>query len=213
MVDYQRDRTIMQILLIDTCNMFNEFEINKKIDILLHSLSERYNSLHKIRGRVQGIGIWSLGVMVGICGWLLKGDIILNIFQKTIYILAAIGAFLVIRFLYLNDLKKGFKSQQRVAVKIEKSLKLFEPGFFLTGDSIFPMKWLDAGTNEGEGKFFQTTYILLYIGILFVVLSILFNGVNNNIKIKNNHDFHHSTSKKCSYQSFNNNKQYILKPF
>jgi hypothetical protein len=70
----------------------------------------------------------------------------------------------VVRHVYLRDLEKGFRSQQRVAVRIEECLGLYR--------GIYPMEWQKAGVDSSPGRFFASTYALLYLGsgILALVL-------------------------------------------
>lgn len=151
-------------------------ENDKKSEILVSALQERYQSMHIIRERVQNIGIWILGVLGGVGGWVLQSDKCLGFFNKILYLLALFAVFHVIRFHYLEDLNRGFKGQQKVASKIEKILNLYKPKFFSDdNDSVYPELWEKAGTKEGEGNFFKTTYLLIYIGFVFVSLSILFS--------------------------------------
>lgn len=157
--------------------MITEIEKNKKVDILLMALKERYDSIHKIRDRVQAIGIWTLGILVGIGGWLIQSDVILTIFQKIISIGAVMASYCAIQYYYFKDLNKGFKGQQRAAVKIEKALGFFTPKFFNDEDkSFYDQKWEMAGTDEGEGNFFSTSDLLILIGVCFVIGIILVNG-------------------------------------
>jgi hypothetical protein len=157
--------------------MMKELNSEKKADILIAALEERYRSLHAIRERVQSVGIWYLGIMLGVAGWLLQSDILLSCLQKRVYILAIIISFIAIRFFYLENLCSGFKSQQRTAVKIEKALGFFVPGFFDGSDkSLYPESWEKAGAEDGEGKFFKTSYLLIYIGTGFLIATILING-------------------------------------
>lgn len=159
--------------------MFKDINSDKKTDILLLALGERYQSIREIRNRVQNTGVWILGVMLAIGGWLFQSEVALSLLQKKIFIIAIVAVFVVVRFLYLRDLSIGFKGQQRTAVKLEKALGFFTPGFFGEGDHIMYEKiWEKAGTEKGEGKFFKTTYILIYAGAIFLVLVILFKGSN-----------------------------------
>jgi hypothetical protein len=150
---------------------------NKKVDVLLSALEERYSSIHKIRERVQSIGLWALGLLLGAGGWLMQSDIILSTLRKIIAIVIIIGAVSFIRFIYLEDLRKGFNSQQKIAVRLEKALCLYSKGIFDDSDeSIYPAKWARAGTEKSDGKFFDSTYGLLYIGVAFILINILLNG-------------------------------------
>ncbi|MCX5726884.1 MAG: hypothetical protein NT030_06925 [Candidatus Saganbacteria bacterium] len=150
---------------------------NKKVDVLLSALEERYNSIHKIRERVQSIGIWALGLLLGAGGWLMQSNIILTAWQKAIAILVIIGAFAFLRFDYLNDLRRGFNGQQQVAVRLERALCLYTQGIYDDSDEpIYPKSWEGAGMEISDGKFFDSTCNLLYVGVAFLLITILLNG-------------------------------------
>lgn len=149
---------------------------NNKIEILISALNERYQSMHNIRDRVQNTGIWILGILSSISGWLIQSSVYLTCFNKIIYLIALFATYHVIRFHYLEDLNKGFKGQQKVAAKIEKNLNLFDHKFFSDEDeSLYPESWEKAGMENGDGKFFETTYLLINLGFIFLSISILFN--------------------------------------
>jgi hypothetical protein len=151
---------------------------DKKIDILLFTLKERYESLSRIRERIQNICILTLGIQISIVGWLINSNLSISTPQKYIYLFGILISFIVLRFLYLEDLHKGFKGQQLVAAHIEKSLGLFEEGLFTSsGLTIYPKNWADAGTVNGKGMFIDTNYSLLYIGTFFLMVTILLKGV------------------------------------
>lgn len=157
--------------------MLKDINPDKKVDILLSALEERYQSIREIRNRVQSTGVWFLGVMGVIGGWLFQSEVALGCLQKNIYILAIVVIFIVVRFIYLKDLNIGFKGQQRAAVKLENALGLFIAGFFEEGGNpIYEELWKKAGTEKGEGNFFRTTYALMYTGAAFLILAILFKG-------------------------------------
>lgn len=145
-----------------------------KKDVLISALEERYKALHVIRERVQSIGVWALGLMTAAAGWLLQGDIWLNPGRKFLYLVVLGITFWALRFKYLEDLQKGFVSQLQVAVRIEEALGLYESGVFdRLKKPIYPTKWKKAGGKHGDGKFFSSTYLLLYIGIAILAGSIL----------------------------------------
>lgn len=149
----------------------------KKVEVLLVALEERYRSLHIIRGRVQNVGIWALGILLAASGWLIQSEIIFSPLQKLIFIIGGSIAFIIIRFRYLDDLQIGFKAQQLTTARLEKSLGFFTPGTFDEEKApIYPEKWEKAGTEEGNGKFFKTTYALLYVGFVFLLVAILLSS-------------------------------------
>jgi len=148
----------------------------QKVQILLAALGERYTSLHNIRTRVESTGTWIIGLSLGAGGWLLQSSASITGLQKAVLIVGVIGAFIVFRFFYLADLRRGFCAQQRVAAKIETALGLFLPGHFGVEDSIYPAKWKNAGTTKSDGKFFNSTYLLVYVATTFLIFSILVSG-------------------------------------
>lgn len=152
----------------------NELDKDHKVTILIAALEERYEALRIIRGRVESVGLWSLGLLLSAGGWIISSGIVLTCFEKTLYLIGAVLAFAVLRFNYLEDLAKGFKKQQQAAVSIEKVFKLYELGFYAdAGESIYPKEWEQAGTDKGDGRFFNTTYNLLYVGFAFLLIAIL----------------------------------------
>ncbi len=149
---------------------------NKKIDILISALQERYNAQHIIRKRVEDIGLWTLGILSVAAGWVLTHEGFFSCENSFVFIGFIVLCYIVLKYLYLNDLNKGFRSQQKTAVKIERLLGFYDPNFFKEEtDSLYPEEWLSAGTDEGEGKFFQTTYYLLYLGFGILIFSIIFS--------------------------------------
>lgn len=147
---------------------------NSKVQILLAALSERYESLRVIRSRAQDIGIWTLGLMSGASGWLVTSSVVFTPNQGALYVAGVLIGFCALRFAYIRDLSAGFKAQQRVAARIEKSLRLYEPGHFDRGaDGIYPDTWGKAGTEKGRGRYFSATNLLIYIATAFLVAAII----------------------------------------
>lgn len=144
-----------------------------KIQVLISALGERYAALRAIRERVQAIGIWTLGILAGAGGWLLQTDQLLTLSERWIGALGLFVALSVLRWRYLSDLQRGFISQQRIAADLEAALGLFEPGLYgKPGQSMYPPSWAEAGRVGGRGRFFGSTYLLIYVGagFLFAVL-------------------------------------------
>lgn len=146
----------------------------EKNNTLIAALNERYNAMRTIRDRVQSVGIWALGLFLGAGGWLIQSQTSLTLSQKLLYMAGLAVAVWVLRFKYLKDLEDGFKSQQRAAVRLEKALGLFSPGVFDDSEEgVYPPKWELAGNSKGEGNFFTSSYLLLYVGAAFLTCSIL----------------------------------------
>jgi hypothetical protein len=89
---------------------------------------------------------------------------------------------MALRFSFLADLNKGFKRQQKVAARIEKALGMYSPRVLDDEEaSIYPEEWAHSGETKGEGKFFASTYLLLYIGTVFLILAVLIHAGHSHI--------------------------------
>lgn len=162
--------------IIATVSMdINNADDGLKVTILISALSERYTSLREIRKRVQETGIWCLGILLAVSAWMISATSPLTLAQRAVYIIGVLLGVAAIRHLYLDDLRTGFKSQQKTAAEIENTLGLFSPGVF-DGNAIYPREWKHAGTPKGDGKFFETTYNLIYLGAVFAIFTILAKG-------------------------------------
>ena len=162
----------------------NHPDSQAKLQILLASAEERYKSIHIIRERIWNTCTWAIGIGLLVAGWIVQSDIYLNLLQRIIFSLFILISFVAIRFFYLKDIEKGFKTQLRIVARMEKALNLYEAGAFdYTDSGIYPMKWSNAGEKDGEGRYFTYSYLLLYISVAFLMLAIwakfLFDKHNN----------------------------------
>lgn len=157
--------------------MTKHFTSEEKNGILLSALAERYNSIHIIRERVQNTCIWTLGILLAVSGWFVQTDKTFTCLEKQLFVLAVLISFYAIRFRYLRDLEIGFRNQQLVLVRLEKTVGLYTPKVFDDEETcLYPEGWMKAGQNKCEGKFFGSTHLLLYIGVCALILSIVLKG-------------------------------------
>jgi len=146
-----------------------------KLQILISALQERYIAIHTIRSRVEKVSLWALGLMLAVSGWLIQSSIRFSNEEKILFVIGIISAFLVLRYIYFADLERGFKKQKQVASRLEELLGLYDPEFFETSksQSTYPEEWLMANEQQKFGKFFRSTYFLLYTGTLILLLAVL----------------------------------------
>lgn len=167
--------------------MTHHFDNEQKVSILVSGLEERYKSIHAIRDRIQSICVWALGLMLAASGWLIQSDMQFSPCQKFFYIVSVLVAFWALRFNFLSDLYRGFQRQQQVAVRLEKALGLFTSKIFDEEEtSVYPKEWENAGSSNGSGRFFASTYLLLYIGVAALVLAIIMHDGGHSF-----HQMHH----------------------
>ncbi len=144
-----------------------------KVAVLLLALGERYEAMRVIRARVQSIGIWALGLMVTGSAWLMVNRPGLTSWERFFVIAAAVVSYSFLHLVYLEDLCKGFKTQQRTAARIEDALQMFSVGIFdHSPTSIYPEGWKHAGSSAGEGSFFASTYMLMVLGLVIFVIAV-----------------------------------------
>jgi len=55
---------------------------DKKTEVLLMALGERYKSIHIIRDRVQSLGIWALGILLAASAFHIQSGIVFNKIDK-----------------------------------------------------------------------------------------------------------------------------------
>ena len=148
-----------------------------RIQILTDALKERYHALHKIRERVQNTSYWTLGFLITASGWIVQTSI-LNTQQKLFLTLLFFAGYILIGYIYLTDLLKGFSSQQKVAVRIEKALGLYDKGLFDSDDSsIYPEIWKKSGDKNGEGKYFTTNFRMIDVGAVIFLIALWSQGL------------------------------------
>lgn len=152
---------------------------DKRIEILMQALAERYAALHKIRERAQSIGVWTIGLSSAASAWLLQSAVSLSLITRVFLMLGVLVASYGIRVVYLADLERGFTSQMRVAARIEEALGLYTANVLDEGGtSIYPLNWNIAnGPNTHiTGGFFRATYTLLYMSAGFLLISIMLSA-------------------------------------
>lgn len=140
----------------------------KQIQVLVAAVEQRYKSIESIRGHVYKTCTWILGSFLLVTGWIVEKDISLTPSRKFFLCAALLVAVTFIRAFYLRDIERGFGSQLRTAAKIEEALGLYDLG-------VYPEHWKKAGTPEGQGNFFETSYWLIYVGAAILITAIIFS--------------------------------------
>ena len=148
----------------------------QKADILLAMLEHRYGAIERIRDRVYGFAIWTLGIFLGVTGLVLEGTLQPGPTGRWVLSFAAFLALAAIVF-YIRDLEKGFCNQLRVAIRVETLLGFYETGVYDSAGGLYPPSWASAGTAAGQGRFFRMTYLLLCLGAAVLVVTVSLAGM------------------------------------
>lgn len=156
-----------------------EISDEKKVDILLSLLNERYKSSHKMRERSLNFALWILGF--GIIGgaWILLNQTKLEFLHKvviTIFIL--IIGFLTKRF--LNSIEIGFDINRSVIIKIEDILECYKPNIYSENQVLFPEEYKNL--EKKETAHFSSIYKWIWTVIIMLITLIWLEAVLNIIR-------------------------------
>ena len=119
-----------------------EIQCDRKPEVLLAVLQERYTASHTMRARGMQFTLWISGLALGLA-WLLISQapfsrpqcvaltgLIVVLFAGTIYFIAA--------------LRRGFQNNRDALIRAERALGLHEPGVYMEGDALLPQEYASA---------------------------------------------------------------------
>jgi len=144
---------------------------DKKLDVLLAQMKERYESLHKMRDRSMQFVLWILGLSLGMA-WLLISETILMLTQK-IFVTILISVLGIVTFLFVYAIGRGFKKNRKIVISIEKTLKLYEKDSYGICGTILPERF--SCIKSGWAGHFNILYGIITIVFLTLVLLIWTN--------------------------------------
>ena len=148
----------------------------KKIDVLLAQLRERYDALHKMRDRSMQFVLWILGLGLGMA-WLLINEAVLTCAQKCAItvLLLVLG---IVTFLFVYAIGRGFQANREIMIRTETTLELYEKDCYGISESILPTKF--SCQKIGWTGHFNTLYGL----IIIVFLTLIFLTWTNPYKLR-----------------------------
>ena len=144
-----------------------EISEEKKLEILLAQLQERYEALHKMRNRSMQFVLWILGLGLGMA-WLLINEAELSSTQRLFLTIFLIVISLAV-WLFVHAIACGFKANRGIIIRIEKALKLYEKDYYDIPESILPTEF--SCQKCGKTGHFNTLYMLIII--VFTTLIVL----------------------------------------
>lgn len=119
---------------------------NKKVDIVLSLLNERYGASHRMRERSLNFAIWILGFGIAMM-WILLGEINLHTSQKVILsIFIAIIGYLTIKF--LSYIEAGFNANKEVMVTLEEVLECYKQSAYIENKTLYPETYKRLDCNK-----------------------------------------------------------------
>jgi len=144
---------------------------DKKVDILLSLLNERYNASHRMRERSLNFAIWILGFGIAVA-WMLLCDINLSISQKVVLtIFIVIIGYLTRKFLL--RIEAGFNANKEVMVTLEEALECYEQNKYIEGKSLYPEKYRNS--ECAKTSHFKSLYEWIWV-IIALLTSLIWLG-------------------------------------
>ena len=148
-----------------------ELPEDKKFDVLMAQLQERYTALHKMRDRSMQFVLWILGFAFGMA-WLLIREDSLSPVQKGIVVFLIIVISLI-SFVFVHGIARGFRNNRDILVRLESTIGLYEPGFYGPKDSVLPKSFSEKKARCTDH--FNTLYLLMAAVFLLLLLLTFIN--------------------------------------
>lgn len=140
----------------------------KKLDVLMAQLQERYDALHKMRDRSMQFVLWILGLGLGMA-WLLIYNPSFTLEQKILIsiLLIILGA---TTLYFVFAIGQGFNITRQIIIRLEGSLKLYDKKCYDMSDSILPAKYSSKKTGmSGHFKTLNVLVLVVFLALMFLI--------------------------------------------
>ena len=144
-----------------------EISEEKKLDVLMAQLQERYDALHKMRDRSMQFVLWILGFGLGLA-WLLIHETFFTLSEK-ILISLLLCALWVTTLYFIWSIGKGFNDTRQIIIRLESSFKLYDKNYYDISDSILPTKYSSKKTGiSGHFKTLNVLIMVVFLALMFL---------------------------------------------
>jgi hypothetical protein len=145
-----------------------DIDEKQRLQVLLAQLGERYNAAHKIRERSTQFTLWISGMAIGL-GWLLISQRALVLAQRVALSLLITALFAGTVY-FIKGLRRGFQKNREIMIRIERILKMHEPGIYLENGPLLASEY--GLTNRKWSDHFHTLYIwLVLVAFSLIILT------------------------------------------
>lgn len=150
----------------------------KKVDIVVNLLNERYDASHRMRERSLNFAIWILGFGIAMI-WILLGDINLHKSQKVVLsIFIAIIGYLTKKF--LSHIETGFCANKEVMITLEEALGCYEQNVYVNNKSLYPERYKSLDCSKTSH--FRSLYEWVWAVVVLLISLIWLEQVMNLVK-------------------------------
>ena len=121
---------------------------NEKVQILIALYATTQENLKDMRSRVLTISSTSITFFTISVGWIVQKEAKPSL-QETLLLVCIIIVFWIGNLRILSDIRRGFANAMGIALRIERSLHLYEPGFFNEDKHpLFPESYSKPNTSK-----------------------------------------------------------------
>jgi len=147
-----------------------EIQEDRKLDVLLAQLNERYTALHNMRDRSMQFALWILGLGLGLA-WLLISEVSLSKLQAGILVvfLIVVGR---LCFGFIQGIECGFNNNRNIMINIEKMLGLHSRDAYGSPEPVLPEAFC-GNTTKQSGHFPTLNRLLWAVFALLVILAVV----------------------------------------
>ena len=142
---------------------------SEKVQILLAIYATTQENLKDMRSRVISISSTSITFFTVFVGWIIQKQSRPS-FQETLLFIFVVLVFWLCNLRILLDIRKGFLNTMSTLLRIEKSLKLYEPGYFNSdSEPLLPMSYRKPKTGK-HFKMFELTLSIAAIAASLILI-------------------------------------------
>lgn len=144
---------------------------NAKLAILSSLYTSMASIAQEIRGTVERLTIWSSGLILAVDGWLITGNIKLDVYRRGVISIAFI-LFGIIAVFIIRTMDIRYRGVAFVTRRINEIQMTYKVGAYLDDDALYPLEWQSYGTKQWKEPIFRVSYISLTIVSVFSAVAI-----------------------------------------
>ncbi len=144
-----------------------EISGDKRADVLLALLKERYEASHKMRDRSYNFSVWIMGLGMALV-WLIlsRPDICSN---QRITLSALVVAMGLLSFRFLRNIDRGFEGNRAIMIRIERTIGCYEKSLYCDEESLYPKRYQELG-KTATSHFLSLYILLVTLGLGIIAL-------------------------------------------
>ena len=145
-----------------------EISDEKKVDVLLNLLKERYESAHKLRERSYNFTIWLLGIGVVFIGFVVTKPCFL--FSQRVSLTIFVVVIMLLASFFLWSMEKGARKNRQVMIRTEEVLGCYQAGFFGGKESLYPTDYLKQKRSRTRHFYYLYLWLFMIAGCVIALL-------------------------------------------